>query len=99
MSKQLQFEQQTDEVALVGDLDRDSVPKAWAERQNWLPQKDIVILDLARVAHVDSAGLAFLIRLRSQLVENKQSLSLRNLNEQLQQFARVSGVEGLLSLS
>ncbi len=99
MSKQLQFEQHTDEVALVGDLDRDSVPKAWAERQNWLPQKDVVILDLARVAHVDSAGLAFLIRLRSQLAENKQSLSLRNLNEQLQQFARVSGVEGLLSLS
>lgn len=99
MSKQLQFEQHTDEVALVGDLDRDSVPKAWAERQNWLPQKEVVVLDLARVAHVDSAGLAFLIRLRSQLVENKQSLSLRNLNEQLQQFAQVSGVEGLLSLS
>ncbi|MBA3987608.1 STAS domain-containing protein [Aliidiomarina maris] len=99
MPQALQFNAQNGEVVVHGDLDRNTVPKAWAERQQWLPQQTDVVINLEAVSHVDSAGLAMLIRLRSELVANQQTLTLRNLNKQLQQFAQVSGVEGLVSIS
>ena len=99
MSQQLQFNAQDGEVVVVGDLDRNTVPQAWAHRKQWLPTGKDIVLNLEGVAHVDSAGLAMIIRLRSELEARQQSLALRNLNTQLQQFARLSGVEGLVSLS
>ena len=99
MSQQLQFNAQDGEVVVVGDLDRNTVPQAWADRTQWLPTGKDIVLNLEGVAHVDSAGLAMIIRLRSELEARQQSLALRNLNTQLQQFARLSGVEGLVSLS
>jgi anti-anti-sigma factor len=87
------------EVRVSGDLNRNSVPEAWSQRDSWLPADSDVVLDLAGVEHVDSAGLALLIRLKSELDAANQSLSLRNVNKQLQQFAAVSGVTDLLSLS
>lgn len=87
------------EVHVSGDLNRNSVPRAWSDREDWKPANTDVVLDLADVGHVDSAGLALLIRLKSELEAAGQSLSLRNVNKQLQQFAAVSGVTGLLSLS
>lgn len=86
-------------VEVVGDLDRDAVPKAWSERAQWVPAEGEVVLDLANVEHVDSAGLALLIRLRSELEAQNRTLSLRHVNKQLQQFAEVSGVQELLSIS
>lgn len=99
MSQQLQFNALDGEVVVVGDLDRNTVPQAWADRKQWLPTGKDIVLNLEGVAHVDSAGLAMVIRLRSELEARQQSLALRNLNTQLQQFARLSGVEGLVSLS
>lgn len=99
MTEQLQFNAQDGEVIVVGDLDRNTVPQAWANRKQWLPAGQDVVLNLEQVTHVDSAGLAMLIRLRSELQTQDKSLALHNLNTQLQQFARVSGVEGLVSLS
>lgn len=100
MSQQLSFTRgDSGQVVVSGDLDRNSVPAAWSGRQQWLPQSGHVTVDLAGVNHVDSAGLALLIRIKSQLDAGGQSLFLHNVNQQLQQFARVSGVEELLSLS
>lgn len=99
MAQALQFNANNGEVTVQGDLDRSTVAKAWADRRRWLPASGDVVVDLAGVAHVDSAGLAMLIRLRSELAVKERTLLLRNLNKQLQQFAQVSGVEGLVSLS
>ncbi|RUO30592.1 hypothetical protein CWE12_04910 [Aliidiomarina sedimenti] len=99
MTQELSFKRRDNEVAVSGDLDRGSVPKAWADRKNWVPTGTDVVLDLSGVAHADSAGLALLIRLRSELEMKKQTLSLRHVNKQLQQFAEVSGVQELLSIS
>lgn len=87
------------EVQVSGDLNRNSVPQAWSTRGDWVPANSDVVLDLAGVNHVDSAGLALLIRLKSEIEAADKSLSLRNVNKQLQQFAAVSGVTELLSLS
>lgn len=100
MSEQLSFTRgDGNQVVVSGDLDRNSVPAAWSNRQQWLPDTGHVTVDLAGVNHVDSAGLALLIRIKSQLDARGQSLSLQSVNQQLEQFARVSGVEALLSLS
>ena len=99
MAQDLQFTAQNEEVVVHGDLDRNTVPQAWAERQQWLPSSTQVVINLQGVGHVDSAGLALLIRLRSELLAQQRELTLRNLNKQLQQFAQVSGVEGLVSIS
>lgn len=99
MTQELSFKRRDNEVAVSGDLDRGSVPKAWADRKHWVPTDTDVVLDLSGVAHADSAGLALLIRLRSELQVKKQTLSLRHVNKQLQQFAEVSGVQELLSIS
>ncbi|MCC5880484.1 MAG: STAS domain-containing protein [Idiomarina sp.] len=99
MAQQLQFNAKDGEVVVTGDLDRNTVPQGWADRKRWLPTSKDVVLNLEGVDHVDSAGLAMLIRLRSELEADNQNLVLHNLNTQLQQFARVSGVEGLVSLS
>lgn len=99
MAQALQFNAQNEEVVVHGDLDRNTVPQAWAERGQWLPASKTVVINLKGVGHVDSAGLAMLIRLRSELLTQQRELTLRNLNEQFQQFAQVSGVEGLVSIS
>lgn len=99
MAQALQFNAQNEEVVVQGDLDRETVPNAWANRRSWLPSTENVVINLEGVAHVDSAGLAMLIRLRSELLSQQRELTLRNLNKQLQQFAQVSGVEGLVSIS
>lgn len=101
MSQDLQFNmgQQAGEVLVSGPLDRNSVPAGWISRKKWLPSGGRVTLDLAEVEQVDSAGLAMLIRLQAELGLDNRELSLRNVNKQLQQFASVSGVTELLSLS
>lgn len=98
-SLQFQGTDTAGEVQVSGDLNRDSVPQAWSTRDDWLPANSDVVMDLAGVDHVDSAGLALLIRLKSEIESAGNTLSLRNVNKQLQQFAAVSGVTGLLSLS
>ncbi|RUO26647.1 anti-sigma B factor antagonist [Aliidiomarina minuta] len=101
MHQDLQFNQgqQAGEVLVSGPLDRNSVAAGWGSRKKWLPSGGQVTLDLAQVEQVDSAGLAMLIRLQAELSQGDRELSLRNVNKQLQQFAAVSGVTQLLSLS
>jgi phospholipid transport system transporter-binding protein len=100
MSQDLTFKSMNGgQVAVHGDLDRNSVPKAWSERSQWVPRSDEIVLDLSGVQQVDSAGLAMLIRLKSELDARDQVLHLHNTNIQLKQFAEVSGVTDLLSLS
>ncbi|WP_157981307.1 STAS domain-containing protein [Aliidiomarina sanyensis] len=86
-------------VTVTGALDRDHVGDAWSERRAWLGDSGDLVFDLAGVSKVDSAGLALLIQLQAELAGKNRSLSLQNVNTQLRQFAEVSGVTDLLSLS
>ena len=86
-------------VMVTGPLDRDHVGAAWRSRKEWLGNSGDVNIDLAGVEQVDSAGLAFLIQIKAELGEQNRELSLQNIHTQLRQFAEVSGVTELLSLS
>ncbi|RUO19459.1 STAS domain-containing protein [Aliidiomarina haloalkalitolerans] len=95
----LQFDVQGDAVVVRGELDRDHVGQAWKEREQWLGSTGTLNIDLCAVEKVDSAGLALLIQVKAELQKQNRDLALRNVNTQLRQFAEVSGVTALLSLS
>lgn len=95
----LQFDVQADGVVVRGELDRDHVAQAWRDRQQWLGSEGTLNIDLCAVEKVDSAGLALLIQAKAELHKQNRDLALRNVNTQLRQFAEVSGVTALLSLS
>ncbi len=80
-------------------MNRDNVGSAWRSRSDWVGTSGDLTLDFSDVEQVDSSGIAMLIQLIAELSESNRSLSLRNTNTQLRQFAEVSGVTELLSLS
>ena len=95
----LTFTQNGNVVTAHGPLTRDTAGDAWRARSSWLGDSGDVVVDLAAVEQVDSAGLALLIQIKAELSHAQRGFSLHNSNEQLQQFAAVSGVTELLSLS
>lgn len=99
MMASLTFTSNGNTVAAHGPLTRDTAGDAWRQRHGWLGDSGDVVIDLAAVEQVDSAGLALLIQIKAELAQSKRSLSLQNIHTQLKQFAAVSGVTELLSLS
>ena len=95
----LSFTRENNQVVVRGLLDRDHVCTAWQSRQDWLSGSGDVSVDLQGVEKVDSAGLAMLIQVKAELLQQGRELALHNVNTQLRQFAEVSGVTELLSLS
>lgn len=93
------FEVNGHTVAVIGGLNRDTVPVAWQQRQQWAAGTGTLTLDLTQVQAVDSAGLAMLIQLQAELQQQGRALHLHSVNKQLRAIAEVSGVSALLSLS
>lgn len=85
------------DYCLSGELDRDTVPAFWQQRNKWMPQDARVKLDLAALARVDSAGMVMLLHLYQQLCRNGSELSLVNVPEQLKTLLRLSHVESMLA--
>ncbi len=64
----------------------------FSQRSHTTPPK---VLDLSEVSRTDSAGLALLI----EWLKQSATITFRNIPEQMQSLATVSGVQELLSLS
>lgn len=77
---------------LVGELDAKSVPEFWQTRATWLPQQPQITLDLAKVTRVDSAGMALLLHMQQQLAQQKQSMTLKNVPQQLDMLLELHNV-------
>ncbi len=77
--------------ALSGELTFDTVPAVWRDLAAWLNggSGDIAI-DLARVTHADSAGLALLIELQRAARRGKRKLRLVGVPEQLADLIRIN---------
>lgn len=88
--------------SLTGDLTVKTVMQAWPERLDTLARaasgSAAPVLNLEGVAHVDTAGLAWLVQLVSQCLDKKIDVRLHNLPESLQKLAKISDVERLLPL-
>lgn len=75
-----------------GDLDFDAVPALWATSTAVLDAREPgdVLIDLAGVGRVDSAGLALVVEWLRWARERERRLRLANVPEKLAALARIS---------
>ena len=83
---------------LSGELNRDTVMDSWSLRNQGFTQQKEILLDLAGVSHVDTAGLAWLVNLVADCQKLKVQLKLSNVPITLLKLAKISDVEGILPL-
>lgn len=89
MTAALTWEKQGETLALKGELDRDTLLSFWNARQQQMGAVQTV--DVSGLSHVDSAGLAMLVRLRGERPEAPFVLS--GVSANLQMLMSLYGVE------
>ena len=86
-------------IAVRGNLSYDTAGELLAATRGELETgRGAATVDLAQVAHVDSAGLALIVEWSRLARLAKRSLTLLNLPEQLQAMIRVHGLESTLGV-
>jgi len=81
---------------LSGDLIRQTVPSLSVKEINRFLQQKSVIINLAQVNKVDTAGLAWLLRQVELSQANACQLSFEHLPSSLIKLAALSAVDGFL---
>ncbi|RUT64376.1 anti-sigma B factor antagonist (plasmid) [Morganella morganii] len=89
MTAALTWEKQGETLALKGELDRDTLLPFWNARQQQM--NAVQTVDIAGLSHVDSAGLAMLVRLRGERPDAPFVLS--GVSANLQMLMSLYGVE------
>ncbi|MEY1087738.1 lipid asymmetry maintenance protein MlaB [Morganella morganii] len=89
MTAALTWEKQGETLTLNGELDRDTLLSFWNARQQQMSAVQTV--DVSGLSHVDSAGLAMLVRLRGERPEAPFVLS--GVSANLQMLMSLYGVE------
>ncbi len=89
MTAALMWEKQGETLALNGKLDRDTLLSFWNARQQQM--NAVQTVDVSGLSHVDSAGLAMLVRLRGERPEAPFVLS--GVSANLQMLMSLYGVE------
>lgn len=91
----LNISKQDEVITFSGELNRDTVVNFWP----FTLLKNVtgeIVFDLAAVAHVDTAGLAWLLQQIGQAKNANTQVKLRNTPQQLKSLAIVSDVFTLL---
>lgn len=85
-----------------GELNRNTVSNCWPDAGKVLhlakKNNQQATLDLAKISHIDTAGLAWLVNLIAEQKQLEQPLSLVNCPDSLLKLAKISDVDGLLPL-
>lgn len=89
MTAALAWEKQGETLTLKGELDRDTLLSFWNARQQQM--NAVQTVDVAGLSHVDSAGLAMLVRLRGERPDAPFVLS--GVSANLQMLMSLYGVE------
>ncbi len=89
MTAALTWEKQGETLALKGELDRDTLLSFWNARQQQM--NAVQTVDVAGLSHVDSTGLAMLVRLRGERPDAPFVLS--GVSANLQMLMSLYGVE------
>lgn len=91
------LQKSTTEYTLSGDLDRDEVPALWTVLKEWQPEAEKIVISLADVKRVDSAGMAMLIHLIENAKIKNCHIMLSFVPEQLLTLFKLSNVVSLVS--
>ncbi|MEM8236798.1 lipid asymmetry maintenance protein MlaB [Morganella morganii subsp. sibonii] len=89
MTAALTWEKQGETLTLKGELDRDTLLSFWNARQQQM--NAVQTVDVSGLSHVDSAGLAMLVRLRGERPDAPFVLS--GVSANLQMLMSLYGVE------
>ncbi|NOZ53572.1 MAG: STAS domain-containing protein [Gammaproteobacteria bacterium] len=84
---------------ISGDLSFETVSTLWQDSKTVFRNNGPLIVDLRQVSRSDSAGLALLLEWIRMARKTGQSIAFHNIPDQLQNIARVSGIDALLSSS
>ena len=85
----------TGEFQLSGIIDFDSVPQLLHESQTLFFNNHDVTVNLRGVEQSNSAGLALIIHWLRLAREKKLRIQFKNIPSQLQEIAKISGIESL----
>ncbi len=92
----LSLSRQSDsQFSIEGELTRFSVADRTLVQQLLTANEDTVSLDLNNVAHVDTAGLAWLIYTLSQLRKQGKQLQLEHIPDQLHKLMQLGQVDNI----
>jgi len=99
MSASIAWSLENGQLVFKGELTRATVPQVWSARGQWqADSEERLVVDLAAVEHVDSAGVAMLLQLKRLLAAQQRELSLTQPSQQFKAIADVSGATELLNL-
>ncbi|MBY6063908.1 STAS domain-containing protein [Pseudidiomarina sediminum] len=98
MSAQLSWQFDNDALAFTGELTRATVAGAWRERAQWLGEQNPLVVSLANVERVDSAGVAMLLQLKKYLLQQQCELVIHQPSQQFKAIVDVSGAATLLDV-
>lgn len=88
---------------LQGELNRNNIAKSAAlatlkKHERSEASNDAFILDMSGVSHSDTAGLAWLMNFLKDNQQQNIHFKLKNIPESLIKLAKISDVEGFLSV-
>lgn len=88
--------------SLQGELNRHTIPESESliaiQGKVSAKNSEKSILDMAGVSHADTAGLAWLMNLLKDSREKNIEVELKNIPETLINLAKISDVDGFLSV-
>ena len=92
----LSFNIEANNVVLNGELDRFTVADLINQFRFNQSQHEQVVIDFTKVTKADTAGLAWLLKVKATTDIAGQQLILNAMPQSLQQLAKLSGVDTLL---
>ncbi len=98
---ELKIEQSVDQkFSFAGEMTRETIVDAWPEQESTIAQLagDKLVIDLASVEQVDTAGLAFILAIVKGCKAKNVSLSLKNTPTSLVNLAKLSDVDSILPI-
>ena len=84
-------------LTLAGHLDTLSAPQLEAELKSSLDGADSLVLDLADLDYISSAGLRVLLSAHKRM-SGKGGMKVRNVNEVVQEVFSVTGFDDILDI-
>ena len=84
-------------IALEGRLDTTTAPQLEAEMKNSLDSANSLVLDLAKLDYISSAGLRVLLSAQ-KIMTRKEGMTVRNVNEVVQEVFEVTGFSDILTI-
>lgn len=92
----IEVQQAEHRAIFSGALTRATITPAFDKKYRQLVDNEQIILDLAKVNQVDTAGLAWILLLIELAANKKCQISLANIPDDLLKLAKLSAVDTLL---